>query len=769
LSLDPGARLGPYEVLDRLGSGGMGEIYRASDSRLGREVALKVLPQEVTTDPLVAARFAQEARSASALNHPNIVTIYDIGKEGEVNFIAMELVDGRTLRELLRDGPLAQSRAVQLAVQLADGLTAAHERGVIHRDIKPENLMVTPEWQLKILDFGLAKALGPISADPTTLRVSDSPTSPGSVLGTVGYMSPEQVRGRLADARSDLFALGCVLYEMLVGRRAFKAASPVETMAAILNREPDLSPSGRELPPELTRLIQRCLEKDPHARPRSARAVAEELRAVSSSPGSAPRTTTAESSRASEIRRTPRPTGMLDSIAVIPFANAGAEEGTEYLSDGVTEQLINSLSRIPTLRVIPRSTMFRYKAPDVDPLAVGRGLGARLVLTGRVLQRGESLNVQAELVDVGEEAQVWGEQYVRHVDDLFTVQTQIASQIADKLRVTLTGEQRDELQRQQTEDGEAYRLYLKGRYFWNKRTAEGLQKAVGLLRAAIERDPLYALAWAGLADAYNNLGSYCVVPPAEAFPKAKAAATRALELDATRAEPHIAMAFALQYFDWDWAAAEREYGIGISLGERYATAHHWFGWYLICQGRFEEAERSMRKALSLDPLSLPITTNIGFCHHFARQPQAAIEQFRRALEMGPEFAEAHRGLGEATEQLGDLEAAVDHYRRALRFSGGSTEVMGALGRVLARSGAREEALGHLGELERLGRERYVSTHEKAAILIGLGQTDEALGWLARGIEERSYKMVYLNVDPDLDPLRGDARFAELLRQVALAG
>lgn len=758
-------QLGPYEVVARLGGGGMGEVYRARDTRLGREVALKILPLDLKADPSLVARFSQEARSASALNHPNIITIFDIGEHETIPFLAMELVEGRTLRELLVDGPLSVGRSLQIAVQMAEGLAAAHERGIIHRDIKPENVMVTADWQVKILDFGLAKLSTTGGVEPTMLQTSDSTTSPGTVLGTAGYMSPEQVRGRPADARSDIFALGCVLYEMALGQRAFHGETPVETMALILHEEPTSARPGHELPAELWRLIRRCLDKDPRGRPQSARALAADLRLLSSSPGSATRHGLAEPSGILEPRRTPRPMGAADSLAVVPLTNASGDSGIEYLSDGVTEQLINSLARIPTLRVLPRSTMFRYKGKDIDPMALGRTLGARLVLTGRVLQRGEILNVQAELVDVGEEAQVWGEQYVRPLQDLFTVQSEIASQIADKLRVTLTGEQRQELQRQQTEDGEAYRLYLKGRYFWNKRTAEGLNKAVTLLRGAIERDPVYALAWAGLADAYNNLGSYCVVPPAEAFPKAKAAAVRALELDPSRAEPHIAMAFAAQYYDWDWEASEKEYRLGISMGPAYATAHHWFGWYLICQGRFEEAEQSMRRALELDPLSLPITTNIGFCHHFARRYIAAITQFRRALDMDGDFAEAHRGLGEAHEQCGELDQAIEHYRRALRFSGGSSEVMGALGRALALAGRVEEAASYLETLAQLAEERYVSAHERAAIHVGLGQREAALDWLTRGVEERSYKLVYLRVDPNLDQLRSDPRFVDLLHRV----
>ena len=324
---------------------------------------------------------------------------------------------------------------------MADGLSAAHERGIVHRDIKPENLMVTAQGLVKILDFGLAKPIAAGPSDPTTMQVSDTSTSPGTVLGTAGYMAPEQVRGRAADARSDLFALGCVLYEMVTGQRAFKGESPVETMAMILHEEPSYSLPGREIPAELARVVRRCLEKDPRARPLSARALASDLRLLKSSASSSPHHAETEPSRVSEIRRTPRPAGAVDSIAVVPFVNTGGEESLDYLSDGVTEQLINSLSRIPSLRVIPRSTMFRYKAKDIDPIAVGRALQARLVLTGRVLQRGDALNVQAELVDVGEEAQVWGEQYVRPLEDLFTVQGEIASQIADRLRVTLTGEQ----------------------------------------------------------------------------------------------------------------------------------------------------------------------------------------------------------------------------------------------------------------------------------------------------------------------------------------
>jgi eukaryotic-like serine/threonine-protein kinase len=768
MTVEVGSRIGFYEVLARLGAGGMGDVYRARDPRLGREVAIKLLPRELTSDPELIGRFAQEARAASALSHPNIVTIYDIGEHEGAPYLAMELVGGHTLRTLVREGPLSLARVVHIGAQIADGLAAAHERGIVHRDVKPENTMVTADGLVKLLDFGLAKLLdleqpSEQARDPD----ADALTRPGALVGTAGYMSPEQVRGRPADARSDLFALGCVLFEMATGRRPFQGETPFETLALILREEPDFGADLGRVPPELERVIGRCLAKEPARRYPLARAVAVELRALTSAPPSGSAWQPSGGALAAEPRRTPRPTATTDSVAVLPLANVDGDPGAEYLVDGISEQIINCLAGIPALRVIPRGTVFRYKNRDVDGLDAGRELGARLVLSGRVRQRGDELNVQAELVDVLAGTQVWGEQYLRPMADLHAVQREIAGVIADRLRVRLTGEQRQAVERVHTDDPEAYRLYLKGRYFWNKRTAEGLNRAVALLREAIERDPTYALAWAGLADAYNNLGTYCVVPATEAFPRAKAAARQALELDPDRAEPHASLAFAAQYFDWDWGTAEREYRLGIERNPAYPTVHHWYGWMLICQGRFAEAERAMRRALELDPLSLPITTNLGFCHFFARRYPAAVEQFSRALEMDPDFAEAHRGLGEASEHQGDFEVAVVHYQRALTASGGSSEVVAARGRALGRAGRRDEALAAKAELERLDSGRYVSAYEHAAVEIGLGRLDAAVERLWQGLDERPYKLVYLKVDPALDPLRGLPRFVDLLGRVGL--
>ncbi|MEW6367526.1 MAG: protein kinase [Acidobacteriota bacterium] len=763
----PGGRVAHYEITECLGGGGMGEVFRALDSRLGRDVALKVLPKNLTSDPSLAVRFAQEARAASALNHPNIITIYDIGQQDEEPYIAMEFVAGQTLRSLLRGGPLGRRQLLEVGVQVAEGLGAAHARGIVHRDVKPENVMITGEGLVKILDFGLAKLLDPFPTHlEDTLADGARSTQPGAVLGTVGYMSPEQAQGKLADARSDVFALGCILFEMGTGRRAFEAPSPVETMAAIIQREPAIDGPG--LSDDLQSIIRRCLAKDPEERYQTGRDVASSLRALMSgvaawTPWPSPKVAAPE-----DVKVTPRPGLHMDSIAVVPLANSGLDTGTEYLSDGITEQLINSLSRLPSLRVIPRHTVFRYKGRDVDPLQIGRDLNVRLVLTGRVLHRGDSLNVQAELLEIPTERQIWGDQYRRKLDDIFALQEEIAQQISDKLRVRLSGEQKERLTEQQTSDPEAFRLYLKGRYFWNKRTAEGLTKAVTYFRQAVERDPGFALAYVGLADAYNNLGSYCVLAPGDAFPKARASAAQALELRPDCAEAHISLAFTQQMFAWDWESAEAEYRLGIAQNPGYATGHHWYGWFLVCRQRTDEALASMRRALEIDPLSLPISTNIGFCHFYARDYQQAIRQFEKSLEMDPEFAEAHRGLGESFEQLASLDVAITHYRRALTCASGSAEIVAPLGRALGLAGKREEARQCLKDLHELAGEHCVSGCEFAAIHLGLGEPEEALGWLEKAAEERSYRLVFMKVEPSLDPLRASPRFEALLRQVGLA-
>nr|MDQ5872187.1 protein kinase [Acidobacteriota bacterium] len=603
MTLSAGTRLGPYEILAPLGAGGMGEVYRARDAKLDRDVAIKVLPQSVAADPDTLARFEREAKAVAALSHPNILSIFDFGAQEGISYAVMELLEGETLRGKLDAGPITQKQAVDYALQVAKGLAAAHEKGIVHRDLKPENLFVSRDGHVKILDFGLAKRVEAVAPGKETSAPTNSGhTEPGTVMGTAGYMSPEQVKGFAVDHRSDIFSFGTILYELLSGKKAFKRETSAETMAAILRDEPpELSESGRNISPALDRIVQHCLEKDRDHRFQSARDIAFAL-SETSGPAAA--------SGAQAARKRPRrgrlaiglgvvalaaaalwlrPGKTIDSLAVLPFVNAGGDPNAEYLSDGITESLINSVSQIPGIRVVSRASAFHYKGKDVGARAVGRELGVRAVLTGRIVQRGDALSIRAELVDARDDTHLWGEEYNRRLSDILAVQEEIARDISGKLRQRLTGEEKKRLTKLYTENAEAYGLYLKGRYHWNKRTGEDIQKGIGYFQQAIEKDPTYALAYAGLADSYAILYQYAGLPSSETFPKAKAAASKALEIDDSLAQAHATLASVHQHSDWDFSAAEKEYRRAIELDPKYPTAHHWYSLFLSELGRHEPA------------------------------------------------------------------------------------------------------------------------------------------------------------------------------------
>jgi serine/threonine protein kinase/tetratricopeptide (TPR) repeat protein len=758
MALSPGTRLGPYEIVSPLGAGGMGEVYRASDPRLGREVAVKVLADHLTRDADLLRRFETETRAVAALSHPNILTIHDVGRDGEVSYAVTELLEGETLRVRLAPGPLPWIKAVEVAIAVADGLAAAHGRGIIHRDLKPENVFSTSDGRVKILDFGLARRKSPLpKEDVTSAPTAAGATEPGVVLGTAGYMSPEQVRGEAADAPSDIFSLGCVLHEMLSGRRPFGGATTAETLVAILRDEPpDLLQAGVTMPWELSRVLARCLQKGPTDRYASARDLAFELRAVLS----------AASGLKISLSAHRRP---IASLAVLPLVNAGGDPETEYLSDGITESVISSLSRLPGLRVMARSTVFRYKGKDLDPLAVGRELKVQAVVSGRLLHRGDRLVLRAELVDVSDGSQLWGEQYSRDLSDIFAVEEEMARQISENLRLKISGEDEKRLARRATESAEAYRLYLKGRFYWNKRTADGLRRGIEFFQHAIETDPEYALAYVGLADCHGVLAFYAAVAPRDGFPKAKAAATRALELDPTLAEAHTSLAYARHYFDWDWKGAEEEYRRALAVNAGYSTAHLFYLNLLTTLGRFDEALAEVRAGLEIDPLSLILSSSAGFIRLFARRYDEALPHFLRTLEMDGSFVPAHFYLGSTYEQMGRLDDAARELGDAVRYSGGGLLYVAALARVEAAAGRRGEAERSLAALDSNPDGRYVPSFWVATVHAALGDRDTAFHWLEKAFEERSHGLTFLRVDPALDSLRGDPRFDELVRRLHFPG
>lgn len=829
MMLEPGTKLGRYEIRAKIGEGGMGEVYLAQDTELDRRVALKILPETLAANQQRLQRFIQEARAASALNHPHILTIHEIGTIGDSRFIATEFIDGETLRQRMSQG-MKLSEALEIASETASALSAAHAAGIIHRDVKPENIMVRRDGYVKVLDFGLAKLSETASSttDPEAATRAMVNTADGMVMGTANYMSPEQAKGAQVDARTDIWSLGAMLYEMLAGRLPFSGETPTETISFILLKEPaPLTRFAPNAPGELERIVNKALTKDREERYQTMkdfqidlralkrklevdaeieRTAAPDIRAtiltggqVQTASGSTKVLTAAPASTTSSaeylvtgIKRHKLTIALaiialtvggvllawylharntevaIDSIAVLPFENQNRDADSEYLSDGVTEGIINSLTQLPNLKVIARSSVFRYKGKQTDPIAAGKELGVRAVLTGRIMQRGDTIAVSTELVDVRDNKQIWGEQYHQKVADLSALPRDIATKITSNLRLTISGEDRNRLMKHETENAEAYQLYLKGRYYWNKRGPEALNQAAQYYNQAIEKDPGYALAYAGLAETYTLYPDYNVASPADSYPKSKAAAERALELDSSLAEPHTALGKYRNYWEWNRPEAEREYRRAIELKPNYATAHHWLGTDLLAQvKRFDEALVEAKRAEELDPLSPIIATNFADTLWFARRYDEAIAHYRQALTIDPNFYFAHGELANVLAIKGMYAESIAEDRKALELSD-DPMIKGYLAYSLAKAGQRAEAMKLLDELIRERSAGYVSPYALAVACIGLGQKDQAFSWLEKDAEEHGTTAAYDAVDPLLDELRSDARFGELLKRVGLS-
>ncbi|HXW08607.1 MAG TPA: protein kinase [Vicinamibacterales bacterium] len=749
--LQPGSRLAQYEVVEAIGAGGMGEVYRARDPRLGRDVAIKVMADHIASDPVMRRRFETEARAVASLSHPSILSIHELAIVEGAPIAVMELLEGENVRARLKRGPLPWRDAVNIAASVAEGLAIAHSRGIVHRDLKPENIFLTSSGGVKILDFGLAalRANAPtVGPEGPTMAM----TAEGVVLGTFGYMSPEQVMGEPVDARSDIFALGCVLYEMLTGSTLFSGSTPQEVIARLLRETPPPMTGFDPLAPaELRVILSRCVERVPARRFGSAQDVAMALRALLTGSGAA-------------APGRVRPRGK--SLAVLPFVNAGADPSTEYLTDGITESIINSLSQLAGLRVVPRSLVFRYKGVQTDPATIGLALNARTILTGRVLQQGEYVNIQAELVDTATESQLWGEQFRRKLDDLLTIQQDIAWQISEALRLKLTGAQKKKLRRKQTVNPEAYQDYLRGRYHWNNWTPDSFRRALEYFDRAIAADPMYALAYAGLADTLGSMAYYGFVAPEDGFPRARAAALRAIELDPDLADAHASLALGSLFWKRDWHAAEREFRTALEKNPNLAQAHALYAIYLITVGRHDEAVDEARTAQRLDPLSLLVNMSVCWALHFGGRYEDAIRETVRTRELAPGFQEAGNLLMASYEQLGRFEEAaaiacqqpcygvqldgqelLDAYRRGGEEGYWRVRLEKLLTAPTQRPGLLDYALA------------IVNTH--------LGELDVALDRLEKLVDSQSGGAVFIAVEPTLQKLRGNPRYEALIRRVGV--
>ncbi len=767
MTLDAGTRLGRYEIRSELGTGGMGQVYLAQDTMLDRKVALKILPPNLAEDSDRMGRFVREAKSASALNHPNIITIHEIGEIDGLHFIATEYIEGETLKSRLETQSFSLKAALDIALQVVSALDAAHRAGIVHRDIKPDNIMVRSDGIVKVLDFGLLKLTTSDRSEvdsegETKLQVR---TSAGVIMGTTAYMSPEQTRGQEMDARTDIWSFGCVLYEMLAHQQTFQGETMTDVLANIIYQEPiSIAAHRRDAPAELERIIVKTLRKSRDERYQSAKELFNDLQQLHTR-----LLVEAEIIRSGEGERVVQmqPSGFLSSIAVLPFANLSAEKDNEYFSEGLTDEIIMTLSKLQMLKVISRGSVMRYVKEGKTHKQTATDLGVQYLLEGSVRRYGSDLRITAQLVDAFRDEYIWAETYRGTMKDIFDIQERVAAEIAQALQLRLSPDERQNLKKRFTENTGAYQLYLQGRFFWNKRSEEGLKTAIRHFELAIEKDPHYALAWAGIADSYSLLGEFGNIPRKDLYPKAEAAVKKALEIDDRFAEVHTSLASILMLNKWDWANSEKEFKLAMELNPNYATAPHWFSQWLLNMGRIEESLQMISRAAELDPVSQAILKDKGLVLYYNRQYDEAIEMAQKTLELDPNYAAAHRLLSLAFQGKGMFEEALVENEKWGALTGNEVETAVTLAQLYAVSGQVEEARRIVDDLTRDKLVTQQINRGLALVYASLGEPDNAFKYLEESYERREESLLTLKVDPKLDAVRSDPRFAALLDKIGI--
>ncbi len=734
----------------------MGVLFKAEDTRLGRLVALKFLTEQLATDRAALERFQREARAASALNHPHICTIYDIGETNGRSFLVMELLEGQTIRQRVEKGTVPVPDLIELSIQISDALETAHAKGIVHRDIKPANLFITERGQAKVLDFGLAKLDAPRSPGSAITAAEDTQlTGSGSVMGTIAYMSPEQARGEAVDGRSDLFSFGCVMFEMATARPAFGGDTTALVFDAILNRTPPaIHHLNPDMPARLWEIVRKTLEKKTAARYPNFATLKADLKHL--------QTDLAGGGAGAAIAETVQPEG--ESIAVLPFRDMSPQHDQEYFCDGMAEELINALTNIEGLHVTPRLTAFQFKEKNQDVTAIGTELGVATLLEGSVRKAGNRLRITTQLIDVASGRNLWSERYDRDMEDVFAIQDEIARTIVDRLKIQIRGRAAGRpLVKRYTADLDAYNLYLKGRYYWNKRYHGGLQKGMIFFQQAIERDPNYALAYTGLSDSLGVLATYSYVKPRDGFAKAKAVAERALQIDDTLSEAQTSMGFAHLFYDWNWIEAGKSFQRAIELNPAYPVAHYYEALRLVSAGHFDEAALASTRALDLDPVSAIAGTFKGWVSLQARRYDRAIEELRGTFELDPSAYIAVSLLGLTYACAGRIPEAIASINTALELTGRAKIMLDGAGLIYASAGMKDEARAVIEELKK--GEGYPSAFHTAAIYAVMNEFDAAFEWLDRAYADRDGFMIYLNVFPFLDNIRSDPRFAAFQKHV----